>query len=131
MKTGVLAIVKKGDKYLVGVESKDSPIKGQWRFLGGHINNSESHVDGLERELQEEAGITVDVIRKIDEVQGDYADISISVYLAEWKSGELSAQEKEIRNLGWVSLPEMHGLNLSSLCRQVLDRYECVLTKAR
>lgn len=119
----VLAITKRNGKYLMGVESKESPIKGQWRFLGGHVKPNESPLEGIIRELQEEANISVQVISKVCEVQGDYVNIPIHVYLAQYISGEPRARDGELGTLGWFSLQEMEGLNLSRLCRSILEKY--------
>jgi ADP-ribose pyrophosphatase YjhB (NUDIX family) len=99
--TAVLAIIKKDKKYLLGVESKDSPIKGQWRFLGGHLKPNENSIEGIIREIQEdqeEANTSVMVIDKLYEVQGDYVDVNIPIQVLYYRMGKWEADTETQRN---------------------------------
>jgi 8-oxo-dGTP pyrophosphatase MutT (NUDIX family) len=120
----MLAIIRNRKKYLLGAESKDSPIKGQWRFLGGHANPGEDSIEGLIREIGEEANISIKVIKELGKVQGDYVNIPICVYLVEVVGGEPTPKKDEISELGWFSLQEMKEINLSTLCKHILDKYQ-------
>lgn len=44
---------------------KDEPAKGQWWIPGGRVLKNETLVDAVKRKAKQEAGVEVDVIRKI------------------------------------------------------------------
>ncbi|MCJ7632913.1 NUDIX domain-containing protein [Candidatus Bathyarchaeota archaeon] len=55
---GCAAIVKKGDKILLGIRGKE-PNKGKWVLPGGGVEFLEPLSSALERELLEETGLKV------------------------------------------------------------------------
>ncbi len=123
---GVMAIIRKDDKFLLGVESKDSPIKGQWRFLGGRLEPGEDAVEGLKREIREEADISVNINRYLGEIEGDYAKIRIKIYLADWKEGMAVPKEDEFSRLEWLSFEDMSKSNLTKICRELVEKFQDV-----
>ena len=60
--TSVEAIIKK-DNSLLFLKRNNPPMKGEWWFAGGRIRKSESFHEALYREVKEETGLMVDVIR--------------------------------------------------------------------
>jgi len=53
---GLLAIVRRGDRFLLVRRAKE-PNKGRWGFPGGVQELGETVVDGARRELAEETGL--------------------------------------------------------------------------
>ena len=90
---------------LVGHEEKvllvRTPRRG-WEFPGGQIEEGETIVNGVIRELQEEANIAASV----DRLVGVYTDLSegrvIFDFLGTWLSGEARAGY-ETTDVAWVS----------------------------
>lgn len=120
---GVMAIVKNNDKFLLGIEAKDSPAKGKWRLLGGKLEAGESAQKALERELAEEAGISVNILKRLGTRQGDYLPIEIAIYLTEYAEGTLKPRLEEIEELRYFSLTEIKDLELDNISRSVFDEY--------
>ena len=122
-KKGVLGIVVKDGKMLLGKESRDRPFKGQWRLLGGKIESGEDSLGALRRELMEEARISVANCRYLCNTPGTANKIDISVYSAEWMSGELYPKVDEVSELGWFSSEEMRRLPVEELSKRLISRY--------
>jgi len=55
----VAAIVKRADRYLLGLRPAGKRHEGLWEFPGGKVRPGESFLDALDRELQEELGVAV------------------------------------------------------------------------
>ena len=60
--TSVEAIIKK-DTTLLFLKRNNHPAKDEWWFPGGRIRKGETHQEALFREIKEETGLTIDIIR--------------------------------------------------------------------
>ncbi len=119
---GVLGIIKRDGKYLMGIESKDSPLKGKWRLLGGKLDAGESPEDALVRELREEAQIEIELDGYIGVVKGECHDIDIHIFTAGWVSGELKPKVDEISEMRWFDLREIAKLDTDSISRRLFAK---------
>jgi NAD+ diphosphatase len=120
---GVVAIIKKGDRYLLGLESKDSPFRGKWRLLGGKVEAGETVEEALHKELMEEAKIRIKIKRYIRTVQGTVIKMPIHIYQAEWVSGEIIPKEDEHGQIRLFNENELKALDIEGMSRRALDEY--------
>ena len=75
----VEAIIKK-DNTLLFLKRNNPPVKGEWWFAGGRIRKGETFHEALYREVKEETGLVVDVIRFVgvyNRIFVDRHDISL------------------------------------------------------
>jgi len=90
-------LVQRGDEVLL----VRTPRRG-WEFPGGQIEEGESVLDGVVREVREEAGVGAAVERLV----GVYSNLSgsrvIFDFLGSWHSGEVVAGD-EATAAAWVS----------------------------
>ncbi|MFH1307507.1 MAG: NUDIX domain-containing protein [archaeon] len=120
---GVVAIIEKDGKYLLGLESKDSPIKGKWRLLGGKLEKGETPEQALHRELMEEASIEIKVVKYLFDIKAEHSDILIYVFLAKYLKGNLKPRIEEHESIKWFSLEEVKSLNLAKTTKEIIERY--------
>lgn len=111
------AVVKKGNKYLILLRSKDARyFPEHWDFPGGKLESNEEPVKGIEREVFEETSLRV----KASKVSGVYefdldnngeGDHRFTVYLTKIVSGEvrLSFEHLEFK---WASKKEISSLRV-------------------
>ncbi|MBI4015371.1 MAG: NUDIX domain-containing protein [Candidatus Aenigmarchaeota archaeon] len=60
-------IIKKGNKVLISLKgSEPRPIRNQWYFPGGNVEAGENPFYSVLREIKEETGLRVKVLRVID-----------------------------------------------------------------
>ena len=83
---GVSAFVVDGAGSILLARRAHEPDKGRWDTLGGFLEEGEDPIDGLRRELREEAGVEVDVGAWV----GAYAD-----------TYRESPDERHVLNLVW------------------------------
>ena len=71
--TSVEAIIKK-DNTLLFLKRNNPPAKGEWWFPGGRIRKGETLKGALIREIKEETGLTIDIVRFVGVYTRLFAD---------------------------------------------------------
>ena len=111
-KTSTAIIPFPQDKILL-VKRNTVPFKGYWALPGGRIDSDETIEQTVVREVKEETGLDVEVVRKIgeyiekgvkDEVEYEYYPTSFLVKIV---GGEIRKQESEIQEIQIFSLKEL------------------------
>jgi 8-oxo-dGTP diphosphatase len=77
-KTVVKALITHRGKILIGQKEEDPshPIGGEWHFLGGHLEKGEKLEEAVEREVEEETGLSGKVHQIVDVMTFDYSEES-------------------------------------------------------
>ena len=88
------AIIKDGDRYLVGQRAANKSQGGLWEFMGGKIEPGETPEQALARECREELALEIENERIIDSVVHDYPEKTIRLTLISCspKSGSVPAE---------------------------------------
>ena len=118
------ALIVDGDRFLLTQRRlDDASWPGFWEFPGGKVAPGESDPQALEREMEEELGIEVEVVRQVDRVKLDLGDgnlLDFRVHLCRLLGGE--PQPLEVADLRWVTAQEAAELDLPEADRPVLGR---------
>lgn len=95
-------IIRKGNKTLIARRSPNKHLEGFWEFPGGKIEEGESPEDCLQRELQEELGITVKVGSFFMENIHQYGEkqILLKAFFCEIVSGEIILNDHD--KIEWI-----------------------------
>ena len=89
------------------------PFKGYWALPGGRMDPGETVEQTIVREVKEETGLDVTVVRKIGEYveKGVKDDVEYEYYptcfLVKTVGGEIKRQESEIQEIQLFSLKEL------------------------
>lgn len=75
------AIIKDGDRYLVGQRAANKSQGGLWEFMGGKIEPGETPEQALARECREELALEIENEKIIDAVIHDYPEKTIRLTL--------------------------------------------------
>ena len=113
MLTVTCAIIFFDEKILVVQRSDKMKLPLQWEFPGGKLEEGESEINCIKREIREEINIEIDVIRKISNSIYDYGDFTINLipFIARYVSGKIQLAEhkeytllspSELLNLDWA-----------------------------
>jgi 8-oxo-dGTP diphosphatase len=97
------------DKILL-IKRDTLPFKGFWALPGGRMDSGETVEQTCIREVKEETGLEVEIIRKIGDYheQGSREGVDYDYYPAcfvvKVVGGQISKQECEIQDVGFFSL---------------------------
>ena len=76
----VAAVIKKNDSFLIANRSFEANSSGLWEFPGGKVEEKESFVSALKREIEEELSLKIQVGDKITSIDLKASDKNISVH---------------------------------------------------
>lgn len=122
---GVVAVVKRHDRFLVIERSQFVPAPGKLCFPGGGVEHGESEPQALRRELREE--LNCDVLPREPLWQ---STTSWNVALVWWSAelhhaARLEPDPAEVANVFWMTTEEMRAApNLLDSNRDFLDAWE-------
>ncbi len=105
----VSAIIEKEGKLLFGRKPRDRcPYPNTWHLLGGGVEQGESILDAIKREVKEESGISLTNIKPIsfdEDCEPNKHGVTMHyiflVFSATYKSGKLKPGD-DIAELTWV-----------------------------
>lgn len=116
----VAVIIRRGDKFLLGKKPKNiGPYPNTWHLLGGGVKlKKESVEDAARREIKEEAGVEVGILKRVSfddgyepGKKGEMTHYVFLVYEAEYKSGQIKAAD-DIEELKWFRKSELKNISL-------------------
>lgn len=107
------AVILMKGKILVTQRSEKMKLPLKWEFPGGKLEEGESEIDCIKREIIEEINIEIEVSEKLSNSVHDYGDFKINLipFIANYVSGEIKLAEhkdyklldkSELLNLEWA-----------------------------
>lgn len=117
------AIIRNGDRYLVGQRAAGKAQGGLWEFMGGKIEPGETPEQALARECREELDLEIENERIIDSVVHEYPEKMIRLTLIECtpKSGS-APKALEHQQIKWVTRDEMDALDFAPADRDLIQK---------
>lgn len=104
------AVISKEGKVLACQRSFDQEMAGYWEFPGGKVEVNESEESALVREMDEELGLKVELVRCIGEFSHDYGPmiLHLSFYscIADGQDPVLRVHD----DLKWLTEEEVHSV---------------------
>ncbi|HEX9896207.1 MAG TPA: NUDIX hydrolase [Dehalococcoidales bacterium] len=125
---GVGALILKERRMLLVKRSKE-PSKGLWSIPGGRLELGETIEEAVKREVLEECGVQIDIVRILDVMDNilrdddgriSYHFVLIDV-LANYLSGEPKA-ESDAEECRWVTPAGLANLDMNPRLRAVIMR---------
>ncbi len=99
----VAVIQNNSGEYLIAKRPQETHQGGLWEFPGGKVENNESVLDALKREVLEEVGLTFKETEPIIQIHHNYADKAVFLDVFRVKGITGDAFGKEGQNVCWIS----------------------------
>ena len=117
------AIIRDGDRYLVGQRAANKAQGGLWEFMGGKIESGETPEQALARECREELALEIENEHIIDSVVHEYPEKTIRLTLISCspKSGSIP-KALEHQQIRWVTRAEMDAIDFAPADRELIER---------
>lgn len=131
LKVAVKAVIVKGNRALVITRSREEMENGEFEGIeaidlpGGLIENDEGVEEGLHREIMEETGLNVSIIKPLmisDHLSSGLHIVGI-LFLCKYKSGEVRLGP-EHDDYYWVNTTELRNMDS---CSWAIERVELAL----
>jgi len=133
MKTRVIvsAVIEKEGFLLFGKKASNiGPYPNTWHLIWGWIEENESLIDAIKREIFEESGITVEIVESLgfDEdyepnKHGELTHYIFLVYRAKYVSWEIRADD-DIVHLEWISKDILSSVPLNKPSLKLFRKME-------
>jgi 8-oxo-dGTP diphosphatase len=101
------AIILIDNKILVAQRSDKMKLPLKWEFPGGKLEENETEIDCVKREIKEEINIDIEVVKKLSSSIYDYGVFKINLipFIAKYIHGEIRlAEHKDYKLLEKVEL---------------------------
>lgn len=118
---GVSVAIKKGGKYLLIQQPETKPFPLKWMFVSGTTERGEALEATAIREVREEVGLDIQIMKKAAVLVGDYKAKLVHFFLADWRGGAVKADPREIKDFGWFSYEELKKLDLMGATRRFIE----------
>lgn len=101
------AIILFQDKIFVAQRSEKMKLPLKWEFPGGKLEENESEIECIRREIKEEINVEIEIVKKITNSIYDYGTFKLNLipYVVKYKSGDIKLSEhREYRLLNKTEL---------------------------
>ena len=119
----VAAIIVRGGK-VFATQRGYGEWKGWWEFPGGKMEDSESPVEALKREIREELDAEIEVGDLLETVEWDYPAFHLTMhcFICTLKSESLHLNEHEAAE--WLTRETLHSVKWLPADEGLIDKIE-------
>ena len=131
-------VVLRGEQVVVIVPTRRAPDGSRVLALPkGHVDPGENTLQAAEREVREETGVSVELVRELGEVrywyrrEGRTIPKSVTFYLFRYLSGDTDDHDDEVEEARWIDLEEAHRTLTHAAEREMVQRALAYLQEDR
>lgn len=119
----VAAIIVRGGK-VFATQRGYGEWKGWWEFPGGKMEDGESPVEALKREIREELDAEIEVGELLETVEWDYPAFHLTMhcFICTLKSESLHLNEHEAAE--WLTRETLHSVKWLPADEGIIDKIE-------
>lgn len=111
MQDGVIIVLRRGDRFLVGRRAAHKPAAGFWTQVSGKVEPGERQPETVAREALEELGCRVEAVEKLQELPSHNGRYRLHYWRARILQGEPAISNDELTALRWVTVQELRGMS--------------------
>lgn len=120
---GAIGIILENGKMLL-IKRGTEPYEGYWCPPGGVQEEGETLEETVEREVNEETGLEVEVVKKLGKVRGPITGKFHTLFLCPAKGGSPWPSPPETTEVRWISYEKLPELPIPPFIRNFLDRLD-------
>ena len=107
----IKAVNEKGENIIFATQRGYGEFKGGWEFPGGKIEEGETSIEALKREIREELDTEIAVGDLIDTIEYDYPNFHLSMdcFLVEIVAGNLVLKEHKAAK--WLTKEKLDSVD--------------------
>lgn len=119
----VIVLISRGDELLLARGIHFTP--GVYGLIAGFVEAGETLEEAVLREVKEEVNISIKNLRYVGSQAWPFPDSLIAAFRAEYDSGELVIEFKELESANWFHYKKIPGLPSSSvsISRKLIDDF--------
>ena len=118
--TGVHGIILRCGKILLIKREVPGVFFGYWGIPGGGQEKGETLVETVMREVAEEIGLKVDVVKKLGELIGSVSGTPQHIFLCRYVSGDINPGVPEVTDVKWVAYEKISRLRIVPYLKEFL-----------
>lgn len=121
IEVAVAVIVDKQRRFLITQRPLHASHGGCWEFPGGKLENEETSMSALIREVKEEVDLDVHQYQLLGEVNHQYSDrvVKLIVFLVTHFSGDPSCKEGQLA-MKWANLDELNPEDFPAANQEII-----------
>ncbi|MGC8775555.1 MAG: (deoxy)nucleoside triphosphate pyrophosphohydrolase [Chlorobaculum sp.] len=120
----VCAIIERDGRFLIARRPEGKHLARKWEFPGGKVEEAgESEAAALERELQEELGVRVEIIERLIPVEYRYPDRSLRLIAFRCRIVDGVPDAGEHEELRWIEIDEAGSYDFPEADLPILAEY--------
>jgi mutator protein MutT len=96
-------------EYLIGMCIINSDLEGQWEFIGGKVEEGESHSDAVKRAVMEQVGAEIEIMGLQHPIEHSHNRTKIRLWQHECKLTKNSPDPQDLVHfeLAWIESRDM------------------------
>ena len=133
MKKVICGLIFNSKGQLLITRRSKGEYKGQWEFPGGKVENKESDLDCLHRELAEELDVKVQIHFKFTEFDYQYPDFSVNLssYICSMSDQKIKLVDHDLHE--WININDVDFFDFLGADDEILNKLknnsDFILTK--
>ncbi len=119
----VCAIIEQDSRFLIAQTAASHSVPGKWEFPGGKVEDNESFVDAIHREVAEELGMSIAIRGRLSSSSYTYPHLSLT--LIPFVCTIAAGRPKLLTHaaLAWVTAVSVQGYSLLEADVPILNEY--------
>lgn len=126
-------IYRKNGQNIEFLAVRSRGFSGFWGFPKGHVEEGETEEETCIREIMEETGLRVQLVKNFREVDyyilGSGIKKEVVYFLALAENSQVTKQEEEIADFGWGDFQDVYYLLTYNSAKEVLKKANCFLQR--
>lgn len=116
----VAAAIERDGRYLVARRTRPADVAGRWEFPGGKVEAGETEEQALIREIREELGVDIAVVRRVPGEWPLHHDLVLHLYVAQLTVGEPQPLDHHDQ-LRWITPAQFDEIAWLESDREAVD----------